>query len=82
MAKKKQNDEPQSQSIPGPTADNPNEDGQQSTIQPGTGSGNTVGGESTGDGNTPAPTGTSVPSDGGNAAANQGGSNAPAGPNQ
>jgi hypothetical protein len=35
MAKKKQNDEPQSQSIPGPTADNPNEDGQQSTIQPG-----------------------------------------------
>lgn len=34
----------QSQSIPGPTADNPNEEGQQSTIQPGTGSGNTTGG--------------------------------------
>lgn len=40
---------PQSQSIPGPTADNPNEDTQQSIIQPGTGSGDTVGGETTGD---------------------------------
>lgn len=85
MGRKKDenNDVPaQSQSIAGPTADNPNEDGQQSTIQPGTGSGNTVGG-GTGDGSQPAPAapGTgSTPSDGGNDAANPGGDNSPAGP--
>lgn len=69
----------QSRSIPGATADNPNEDGQQSNIQPGTGSGDTGGG-GTGDGSTPAPTpgSPSTPSDGGNPAANQGGDNGPA----
>lgn len=85
MAKKDKNEvPPQSQSIAGPTAENPNEDGQSSQIQPGTGSGNTVGGETTGDGSTPAPNpgAPSAPTDGGNPAANQGGANAPAGPNQ
>lgn len=81
MAKNK-NDEAQSQSMPGSTADNPNEDGQQSTIQPGTGSGDTVGGETSGDssaaGAVPQAPGTSTPSDGGNPAANPGGANGPA----
>lgn len=87
MKKNKNDDvEPQSQSIPGPTGDNPNEDvadGNQSSVQPGTGSGNTTGGQSTGDaavGTNPLPPATgSTPSDGGNAAANQGGTNATSG---
>lgn len=57
--------DPQSQSQPGPTYENPNEDvenGTQSTIQPG---GQGEGSTTTG--------GVSVPSDGGNPAANQGG---------
>lgn len=65
---------PQSQSIPGPTNDNPNEDvanGTQSQIQPG----------GQGDGSTTTG-GTSVPSDGGNPAASQGGASSQAGGNQ
>lgn len=81
MGRKNENDEPQSQSMPGPTGDNPNadrEDGNQGTVQPGQGTGNTVGGDTTGDVApgapvTPAPGSGSVPSDGGNPAANQGG---------
>lgn len=69
MGEKKQDDVPaQSQSIPGPTNDNPNEDvadGNQSTIQPG----------GQGDGTTTTG-GTSVPGTGGNAAAADGGTNA------
>jgi hypothetical protein len=64
---------PQSQSIPGPTNENPNEDvenGTQSQIQPG----------GQGDGNT-STGGVSVPSDGGNPAANQGGASGQAGGN-
>lgn len=76
------NDTPaQSQSIPGPTADNPNEDNDGNTgkIQPGSS------GEGTGGGAVPAPApatpgSTPAPSDGGNAAANPGGTNgSPAG---
>lgn len=67
---------PQSQSQPGATNDNPNEDvkdGNQSKIQPGGAGAGAPGGQ---------PTGPSVASDGGNPAANQGGANgegAPAG---
>lgn len=73
MSNKKNQAEPQSQSIPGPTADNPNEDvadGNQSTIQPGTGDGGTP---------TPAP---GQPSTGGNPAAADGGNNSSYGGNQ
>jgi hypothetical protein len=66
MAEKRKKDvNPQSQSIPGPTGQNPNEDvadGNQSTIQPG----------GQGDGTTTTG-GTSVPSTGGNPAAGEGG---------
>lgn len=74
MAKKNSNDDvqPQSQSQPGATNPNPNEDkadGNQSTSNTGT-SGDVPAGGTTG--------GTSVPSDGGNPAANAGGANGPA----
>ncbi len=65
------NQNPQSQSQPGATNDNPNEDvadGNQSTIQPGAGE-RPPSGEFGGESNA---------SDGGNAAANQGGANGPA----
>jgi hypothetical protein len=58
---------PQSKSQPGATNDNPNEDvenGTQSQIQPGGANEGVPGGQ---------PTQPSVPSDGGNPAANQGG---------
>lgn len=86
MAKKNQDDKvpAQSQSQAGPTAHNPNEDvaeGNQSRIQPGGGAegpGGTSSGDpatsTTGDGNSG-----STPSDGGNPAANQGGSSGTAG---
>lgn len=78
MAKKNNKDDvqPQSQSQPGATNENPNADvadGNQSTSDTST-SGDVPAGGATG--------GVSVPSDGGNAAANQGGTSAPAGPNQ
>ncbi len=77
MARTNSNDnvDPQSQSQTGGTPENPNADvaeGNQSTIQPGTGDGpdgDTYGGQS-------------VPSDGGNPAANQGGANSTSGGNQ
>lgn len=65
---------PQSQSQPGGTNENLNEDrdnGTQSTVQPG---GQGDGAQTTG--------GQSVPTDGGNPAANQGGANGPQGGNR
>lgn len=81
MGKHQDKQDPQSQSIPGPTNENPNEDvnnGTQAQVQPG---GQGDGSQTTG--------GTSVAGDGGNPAANQGGAsgeaaggNAAAGGNQ